>query len=178
MSQLIYAFAAVVISAILTMQFFAGSHATRLETHQSEILTQVGAVAGEMFEEIGRRAFDHRTRDDLFDTPPSAASDFTSSRNFGGIPLELCSTQCLDIDDFHRLTFTRQAGGFEFKVRVIVRYVDADNPERWLRGQSFAKEVMLTITNPNIHYPNQPDRVIPIEVGRVFTYQKATQVAT
>jgi len=177
MSQLIYAFAAVAISAVLTIQFFAGSHATRLETHQSEILTQVGAVAGEMFEEIGRRAFDYRTRDDLFESPPTAPTDLTSSRGFGGIPLELCEDQCLDIDDFHRLTFVREAGGFEFTVRVTVRYVDADNPERWLRGQSFAKEVVLTITNPNIHLPNEPDRLIPIEIGRVFTHQRTPQAA-
>ena len=174
-SQVIYALAALVIAAILSFQFLLGSRTTNARVHSNEILTQVSGVATEVIEDIGSRAFDNRTREDLFETPPDSAGDLTDPGDFGwgGTP-EACDTLCMDIDDFHGLTFQEEHDGIDFEVTVTVRYVDPDNPETVVGGKSFAKEVILEITNPNIFFENNPDSLLTIEVGRVFTYFKTT----
>lgn len=172
MSQLIYAFSAVVIAALLSFQFFVGSRTTQLQVHRNEVLSQVGGLAAEIIEEIGRRAFDHRTRDDLFESPPASPAELTPRPHFGGIALEDCDSLCLDMDDFHGLELDRKFGGFDFDVSIAVRYVDPDRPHRVSRLNTYAKEVILTITNPNIHYANRPDSLHSIKIGRVFTYQQ------
>ncbi|HUF09916.1 MAG TPA: hypothetical protein VMO47_11380 [Rhodothermales bacterium] len=173
-SQVIYALAALVIAGILSFQFLLGSRATNSRVYSNEILTQVSGVATEIIENIGSRAFDHFTREDLY-PPPDSAGQLTDPGDFGwgGSP-EACDTLCMDIDDFHNVTFQKEHDGIDFEVTVTVRYVDPDNPETVVAGKSFAKEVLLGITNPNIYREGNPDSLITMEVGRVFTYFKTT----
>ena len=169
-SQLTYAFAAVAMAAVLSFQFFVGSSIARSQIYKNEILTQVSGVATEILEDIGASAFDNRTREDLFETPPAGAGALTPAASFGGVSAEDCASLCLDIDDFHGLTFREEHGGFDFDVSIAVRYVNPDDPEQSSGTNTFAKEVILRITNSNIYHAGRPDSLMPIEIGRVFTY--------
>ena len=172
-AQVIYALAALAMTGILSFQFLLGSAAIRTRVYSNEILTQVSGVANEIIEDIGTRAFDNRTREDLYNEAPTSASELTASGDFGGVVLANyanCDSSCLDIDDYHGLTFVRNRDGIDFVVAISVRYVDPDNPEVEAFTQTYAKEVILTITNPNIYRFNNPDSLIQIEIGRVFGY--------
>lgn len=174
-AQVIYALAALAIASILSFQFLISSRAANSQIHSNEILTQVSGVATDMIEWIGSTAFDNRTREDLYSDPPSSADSLTASGGFGGIAnAEACDSLCMDIDDFHGLTFAEQYDGIDFDVEVTVRYVDPSNPDSVVVGPSFAKEVILGITNPNIYRGGNPDSLVTIEVGRVFTYFRTT----
>lgn len=171
-TQVIYAFAAVAVAAILSFQFLVGSAASRNQVYKNEILTQVSGVAIDMIEDIGTRAFDERTREDLHDDAPASADELTAPANFGGVSAAACDTACLDIDDFHGLSFTRENNGQIFDVEVEVRYVDPSNPDSVTTTKQFAKEVVLSISNQHIYRKNNPDSLVVIEVGRVFTYNR------
>ncbi|HEY5564002.1 MAG TPA: hypothetical protein VIL33_00335 [Rhodothermia bacterium] len=176
-SQVIYALAALVIAAILSFQFLLGSRTANSRVHSNEILTQVSGVATEIIEDIGSRAFDNRTREDLFETSPDSAGELTDPADFGTLSpysMEECDSLCMDIDDYHGQIFQAEHDGIDFEVGITVRYVDPDNPETVSGGKTFAKEVILGITNPNIYREGNPDSLITIEVGRVFTYFKTT----
>jgi len=166
----IYALAALAMTGILSFQFLLDSAAIRTRVYSNEILTQVSGVANEIIEDIGTRAFDNRTREDLYADAPTSETELTASGNFGGVALANCDTSCKDIDDFHGLTFTRNRDGIDFDVSITVRYVDPDNPDVEAFTQTYAKEVILTITNPNIYRLNNPDSLVQIEIGRVFSY--------
>lgn len=168
--QLIYATAAVVIVAVLSFQFLLGSAATQSRAYKNEVLTQVSGVAAIVIEDMASRAFDNRTREDLFEEPPATANELTDPGEFGGVAADKCDSLCKDIDDFHGLTFHKVHGGLDYEVSVTVRYVDPDSPGQVSATKQFAKEVVLNITNPTIYHRGKPDSLISIEIGRVFTY--------
>lgn len=169
-AQVLYTIGALAMAAVLSYMMLFGVTTTAQRTYRNEILTQLTGVAVEILEDIGSHAFDNRTREDLYPEQATDSTEFTAAGAFGGVSAATCDTSCMDIDDFHGLTLTRSREGVDFSVDIAVQYVDANNPTYAASSKSFAKEVTVVITNPNIYRFNNPDSLIQIEISRVFSY--------
>jgi hypothetical protein len=179
--QVIYAFIAILLLALLSLTLQRGIHSTERRQIVNEYSTQLVGVGIDVLEHIGRKPFDYEVdttradfsiwRDDFpYATDPT---DLTSSASaeFGN-----CGDfyVCDDIDDFHGLTFTRTVDGFDYTVSVFVEYVSESSPDVKPAVQTFSKEVRLEISSSGL-YLSSPSEPLTIVLARVFAYDQATR---
>lgn len=172
--QALYGILAMAIVAILSLTVMRASRSTEHSMVLNEVTTQASGVGVDVLEAIGRLPFDSKT-DTLKVTKIPAvesADELTGPGSFGG-----CASfsDCEDIDDFDGLTTTRALDGFEYDVEIDVRYVVEASPGTYSGVNTFAKEVRVLITNPYIHF-GDPSNPLTVEMRRVFTYQRTTDV--
>jgi hypothetical protein len=172
--QALYGILAMTLIALLSLTVMRAQRATETRIFVNEVATQVTGVGVDILEAIGRMPFDEKTdTTKVFTFPavtnpnqltPQGSSEWGNKASFAA---------CDDIDDFHGLTVVRNFDGFNYTVTITVRYVNLDTPEIAPGGQTYAKEVLLNISNPSL-YVGSPDNPITVPVRRVFTYQRAT----
>ena len=169
-AQMLYAVAAVALAATVSYIVMSGSIAVEQQEFQNEIATQYTGVAHEVFEHIGNWPFDARTDSLVNEEAPSSPGELTAEANFGG---GWCYSAGCDIDNFDGDSTLVQREGTAYVVHVDVKYVNETDPTQLAGTQTYAKRVMLTITNPLLR-DKELDMVMPVEISRVFTYLKTT----
>lgn len=179
-SQIIYAVLALGVIGLLTLLMGRSQQTAFHQIHQNEMRTQLTGVSTEILEDIGSHPFDYYTEGGQGwneDEPPTSADAITAD---GGAEWGNDCTIFVDcdLDDFDNPdvgTFVRDRNGVEFEVTTEVRYVDENDPTKASAGQTWMKEVTLTITSPDIYFQGHPDSLIEMQMSRVFSYFK-TQV--
>jgi hypothetical protein len=142
--------------------------------HVNEVVTQATGIATSIVEEIGSRPFDSKTDTLKVTTFPAVLSpdELTSKGGFGGcVSFFLCE----DIDDFDGLVITRSLNGFNFTASIKVNYVSVTDPSMSSASNTFAKEVLVEISNPTL-FVGSPANPITVPFRRVFSYQRATSI--
>jgi hypothetical protein len=169
-----YGILAMAIVAILSLTVMRASRSTDQSIVLNEMATQASGVGVDVLEAIGRLPFDSETDTTKVTTIPAveSADELTGEGSFGG-----CTSfaDCEDIDDFDGLTTTRTLDGFDYEVEIDVRYVEEDTPDTYSATNTFAKQVRVLITNPHIYF-GDPSNLLTIEMRRVFTYQRSTDI--
>ena len=179
--QVIYAFIAILLVALLSLTLQRGVHSTERRQMVNEVSTQLVGVGIDVLEFVGRRAFDYEVdttradfavwRDDFpYATDPTDLTPATSAE-WGNCPSGFYT--CDDIDDFDGLTVTRTVDGMDFSVDILVEYVSESTPDD-PAAQSFAKEVRLEISSSSL-YLNSPANPLTVVISRVFAYSQSTR---
>ncbi|MDX1740688.1 MAG: hypothetical protein R3178_05310 [Rhodothermales bacterium] len=179
--QVIYAFIAILLIALLSLTLQRSVHSTERRQIVNEVSTQLVGVGIDVLEDIGRHAFDYEVdttradfplwRDDFpYATNPAQLTPIASAE-FGNC-VDFYS--CDDIDDFHNMTITRVVDGVGFNVDIFVEYVSETTPNVKPGTQTFAKEVRLEISSSAL-YLSSPANPLTVEISRVFAYDQPTQ---
>ena len=174
--HLIYAVLAIMLVGLYSMNMHRSMHQTQNKMVVNEVLTQLTGAGYDVVDYIGRRPFDENT-DESKQSPLSypvitGTGFLTPKGSFGGCAsLTLSDPACDDIDDFDGLAITVALGGFDYAVEVDVNYVDPNNPSNPATGNSYAKEVAVTISNPYVVVGGQP---LEVRVTQVYTYNRHT----
>jgi len=175
--HLIYAVLAIMMVGLFSLNMHRSMHQSQNRMVVNEVVTELTGAGYDILELIGRLPFDENT-DESKQSPLeypviNFTSELTPAAQFGGCTaVALEDPACDDIDDFHGIpTFTITVDGLEYEADVAVQYVDPVNPDTPAGGNSYAKEVELTITNPYLLVGGQP---IQVNVRRVFTYNRHT----
>lgn len=170
--QVFYSLIAIFLLALLSLTVSRSTHRLDSRIYVNEVVTEASGVATSIIETIGQKPFDSKTDTTKVSTFPAVTSttQLTPQANFGGCTV---FALCEDIDDFHGLVITRQLNGFEFTATITVQYVNENDPDYLPGAQTYAKEVLVEITN---RYVNSGSISAPITVPfrRIFSYQKAT----
>ena len=176
--QVIYAFIAMLLVALLSLTLQRGIHSTERRQIVNEVSTQLVGVGIDVLEYIGRHPFDYavdtsRVDLDAIDDFPyvTNASQLTPPGSFGG-----CTNYytCQHIDDFEGVTITRNVDGFDYVVDIFVRYVDENSPDTPSAVPTFAKEVRVEISSTHL-YISSPAYPLTVLIARVFTYEQPTK---
>jgi len=172
--QVFYSLIAILLVALLSMTVQRTAHRLNSQIYINEVVTQASGVGTATLEAIALRPFDSKTDTMKVATIPAvtSAAQLTPEAEFGGC---IIFNTCEDIDDFSGMTITREYDGFEFTVVITVRYVDALNPDVYTSSQTYAKEVLVEITNPYI-YVGSSSNPITVPFRRIFSYQKVTSI--
>lgn len=172
--QVFYALIAVLLLGLLSLTVQRTTHRIDARMQVNEVVTQASGIATSIVEAIGSKPFDAKTDTLKVTTFPTVLSsnELTSKGSFGG-----CDSffLCEDIDDFDGLVITRELNGFEFTASITVNYVVATNPSIPSGSNTFAKEVLVEISNPSL-FVGSPSNPITVPFRRVFSYQKATSI--
>ena len=179
--QVIYAFIAILLLALLSLTLQRGIHSTERRQAVNEVSTQLTGVGIDVLEYIGRHPFDFEVdttradfpmwRDDFpYATDPSDLTP-TISSEYGGC---LDYYACDDVDDFDGMTITRTVDGMDFSVDIHVEYVNELTPDVKPGSQTFAKEVRLEISSSSL-YLRSPANPLTVEISRVFAYDQPTR---
>ena len=185
MYQLIYSIIAIVLVGIMTMHVMLSMTSTQRRQAINEISTQMTEIGTEALERIGRTDFDEQTNEDGRDI-----NDFPLVQNTSQLTAEgsaewgVCGTngydfwddRCDDVDDFDDLTSTwtrEDLDGINYTLEFTVNYVDPDDPKTVLGSQSYAKEVIVEVSNPYFTYGGTPYKV---KLSRIYAYERITQI--
>jgi hypothetical protein len=175
--HLIYAVLAIMLVGLFSMNMHRSMHQSQNKMVVNEVVTELTGAAYDVLELIGRLPFDENTdeskKDPLEYPVINGTGQLSSSAQFGGCEaLEFIPTDCDDIDDFHAIpSVTVDVDGLEYEMDVAVQYVDPSNPDTPSGGNSFAKEVAITITNPYFRVGGEP---LQVTIKRIFTYNRHT----
>ncbi len=172
--QVFYALIAILLLALLSLTVQRTTQRLDARMHVNEVVTQASGVATSIVEAVGVRPFDSKTDTTKVTAFPAVTSEnqLTAAVNFGGCTSFLL---CEDIDDFDGLVITRNRDGFEFTATITVSYVNPDNPALASGSNTYAKEVLVEITNPFL-FVGSRSNLITVPFRRVFTYQKTTSI--
>lgn len=177
MIQILYTLVAIALLAMIGLNLQRGAAHTAQQQTFNEVATQLTGVGIEVLEHIARdsvyfdrHAFDFRS------VPPACGridstqiALFADPAAFGGQTY----TGSRFIEGFHGLKETIDRDGLEYEVGITVRYVD-EVTHVVSSTETFAKEVLLDITNPYLHL-GDPDNPVTVRMSRVFTYDKVTE---
>ncbi len=175
--HLIFAVLSIMLVGLFSMNLHRSMHQSQNRMVVNEVVTALTGAGYDVLELIGRLPFDENTdeskKDPLEYPVITSTNQLTPAAEFGGCTaLALSNPACDDIDDFHGIpTFTVTADGLEYEIDIVVQYVNPDSPDTPAGGNSYAKEVALTITNPYLRVGDQP---LQVNVRRVFTYNRHT----
>ena len=172
--QVFYSLIAILLVGLLSMTVQRSAHRMDSQIYVNEVVTQASGVATATLEVIGMRPFDSKTDTTKVSTFPAVTSQYqlTPEADFGGcVYFNLCE----DIDDYDGMVIKREYDGFEYTVTITVRYVDPLNPTIYTGSQTFAKEILVEITNPYI-YVGSSGNPITVPFRRIYSYQKATSI--
>ena len=175
--QVLYAFIAMLLVALLSLTLQRGMHSTERRQIVNEISTQLVGVGIDAIEFVGRHPFDSEvdTNDAVVKAKGfpyvSDATELTASGSFGG-----CADYyaCGDMDDYDGMTVSMNVDGLEYEVSIEVRYVQDSNPDNTSAVQTFSKEVRLEISSPYLYLSN-PSNPLTVVVARVYSYDQPTQ---
>lgn len=175
--QVLYAFIAMLLVALLSLTLQRGVHSTERRQIVNEISTQLVGVGIDAVEFIGRHPFDSQV--DTNDAAVKAkgfpyvqdATELTVSGSFGG-----CADyyNCQDMDDYDGMTVSMDVDGLEYDVAIEVRYVQDNSPDTPSGTQTFSKEVRLEISSQYL-YLSGPSNPLTVVVARVFSYDQPTK---
>lgn len=175
--QVIYAFIAMLLVALLSLTLQRGIHSTERRQIVNEVSTQLVGVGIDVLEHIGRTTFDYAVDTNRVDIDPiedfpyvEDPAELTLPGSFGS-----CSDyySCKYIDGFDGMTVNRTVDGLDFEVDIFVQYVDEDNPDTASGVQTYAKEVRLEISSSAL-YLSSAANPLTVEIARVYTYQQPT----
>lgn len=176
--QVIYAFIAMLLVALLSLTLQRGIHSTERRQIVNEVSTQLVGVGIDVLEYIGRHPFDYavdtsRVDIDAIDDFPyvTDASQLADPGTFGGGCPDYYS--CTYIDDFEAVTITRNVDGLDYQVDIFVQYVDENQPDTPSAVPTFAKEVRVEISSTSL-YLSSPAYPLTVLIARVFAYDQPT----
>jgi hypothetical protein len=167
--QTLYALAVMALAMLLAINIYRGTNGTQQSMIVNEVATLLTGVGVDVLEHIGSYPYDSKVDTNKVATVPpiNNVGELTQDGDFGlGCAVV---ANCEDIDDFHGKTIYQLKNQIQYTVQVEVHYVDEDDPETQVVGPTFAKEVLLKISNPNLTLGNGNPLVV--EMRRVFTYQ-------
>ena len=172
--QVFYALIAVFLLGLLSLTVQRTTHRIDSRMHVNEVVTQATGIATSIVEAIGSKPFDSKTDTLKVTTFPAVLSsdELTPKGAFGGC---ISFLLCQDEDDFDGLVITRTLNGFEFTASIKINYVIATNPSVLSASNTFAKEVLVEISNPTL-FVGSPSNPITVPFRRVFSYQRATNI--
>ncbi len=179
--QVIYAFIAILLLALLSLTLQRGIHSTERRQIVNEVSTQLVGVGIDVLEHIGRKPFDYEVdttradfalwRDDFpyvtdaTDLTPTSAAEYGNCLDF---------YTCDDVDDFDGLSITRTVDGIDYLVDIFVDYVTESTPDVAPGVQTFAKEVRLEIRSSTL-YLSSPADPLTVVISRVVAYDQSTR---
>jgi hypothetical protein len=174
--HLIYAILAILLVGLFSMNMHRSMHHTQNSMVVNEVVTQLTGAGYDVLDLIGRQPFDENT-DESKQTPLTYpvignTGQLTPKADFGGCTaLAVWTSGCDDLDDFDGLTIEVDVDGFQYETSIAVGYVDPLDPDSPSGGNSYAKEVTLTISNPYLLIGGQP---MEVDLSRVYTYNRHT----
>lgn len=171
--QTLYALVVMALAMLLAINVYRGVNGTQQSMIVNEVATLLTGVGVDVLEHIGSYPYDSTVDTTKVATfpPINAVTDLTPAGDFGlG-----CATvaNCEDIDDFHGKTIYQLKNQIQYTVEVEVRYVNETDPDTYSGSQTFAKEVLLKISNPNLTLGSGAPLVVTMR--RVYTYQSSIQ---
>ena len=178
MTQLIYAIAALGIVAVVSVSMQGSSNAGQTAVYRNEVLTQLVTVGRDMVDQLARQdlPFDQKVDPDRIPQPATypyvhTPGDLTASSSFGGLASGSALTDAQDLDDVDGLTIVGERSGLPYEAEFEVRYVSDTNPNGEASGQTFAKEVIVTVTSDAVIVNGSP---VSATYSRVITYPQIT----
>ena len=185
MIQTLYGLIAVALSMILSLNLLRTTTGAEQRMVLNEVATHVTGIGENLMEHIGNQAFDDNTHEGkAIPQPPvfplvTSPTMLTAEGAFGntgdGVDCDhttpdFYDADCDDIDDFHGMTLTREIEGVSYTATIAVRYVLVDTPDVYSGGvQTYAKEVVITVTSPYLLLGGTPLEVV---LARVFSYKR------
>lgn len=129
----------------------------RLDMVDSEYETIATGAGLDILDYVGSKPFDEAVITQTVTDP----SDFTPLPFSTGGQYE----DAVDIDDFNQIApyvYNTDFPNVPFNIMMEVRYVEEDDFTQVATEQTFAKEVIVTLTNEHLE--------MPVTLSRVFTY--------
>lgn len=168
--QTLYSLAAMALAMLLAINLYRGVTGTQQSMIVNEVATQLSGVGVDVLEHIGSFPFDSAVDTAKVATfpPITSVTDLTDDANFGNGCVQV--ENCEDIDDFDGKTIYRIENQMPYTIQVSVQYVEETDPSTASAVQTFAKEVTVSITNPNLTIGSLNTPFV-VEMKRVFTYQ-------
>jgi hypothetical protein len=189
MIQTFYALIAMMVLAIISLTVNTKLHGGEQRLMVSELANVMTGVGSDFLDVVSSRPYDPvalmTTTVAVISNPnfllPSSTFGLDPNGNPVGCDPDLDYFACMFVSDFHGSTATRtvtrtfqgQAYTATYTIdNVTVRYVDSEPPHAPLTDpnlRSFAKEVRITVSNPDVR---SPATGAPIELGmsRIITY--------
>jgi hypothetical protein len=177
MAQLIYSISALGIAMVFAISIQSKSNAGEQAVYQNEVLTQLVAAGRDIVDDITQRdlPFDRWVDPDRLPVPSyypyvHSADGLTAEDDFGGC---VDFDACLDIDDFDDMTgIAGSRGGIDFEASIQVHYVAEEDPAAPVAGNTFAKEIVVTVESDAIQVFGES---VAATYRRVITYPRITQ---
>lgn len=157
MSQTLMALVALLITMQISLVNQRSILNARVSMVDSELETIATGAGLDILDYIGTKPFDEATATGFV----SDAEDLTP------LPFPTGNTyeEAEDIDDFNEIQpyiYVTDLDDLGFTAEIEVRYVDDDDITQVSTTQTFSKEVVLTLTHPNLEQP--------IILNRVYSY--------
>ena len=157
MSQTLMALVALLITMQISLVNQRSILNARVSMVDSELETIATGAGLDILDYIGTKPFDEATATGFV----SDAEDLTP------LPFPTGNTyeEAEDIDDFNGIqpyNYVTDLDDMSFTAEIEVRYVDDDDITQVSTTQTFSKEVVLTLTHPNLEQP--------IILNRVYSY--------
>jgi len=112
--------------------------------YSNEAAIDASGIAQSLIDEIQTRAFDERTIYKMVTTTDSLTVVKLVGKDAG----ETVSTQFDDIDDYNNYTRTDSLSRMgNFNTKVLVYYIDKNNPDTQSAVRTFTKQIDVHITN-------------------------------
>jgi len=157
MSQTLMALVALLITMQISLVNQRSILNARVTMVDSEIETIATGAGLDILDYIGTKPFDEATATGFV----SDAEDLTPLP----FPTGNAYEEAEDIDDFNGIQpyiYVTDFDDMGFTAEIEVRYVDEDDITQVSMTQTFSKEVVLTLTHPNLEQP--------ITLNRVYSY--------
>lgn len=178
MAQYIYLVLAILVLGVLgaTVNRSVATDQTRQTLTETETL--VTTVGTEMLDEVGRAWFDRYMFVNQAIKAEGCGRPTTAEKGKLAAYGAFVTTTRATVEGFHGLDTTVVRGGFDYRLHLRVRYVPDDRAksaeEDTLTTQSFAKEVVLRVTNPYFEVGGQS---LTLTMARTYTFGCPTNPA-
>ncbi len=158
MSQTLLAFLAFMVATQVAFNQQRAALQSQIQMVNSEVTNLATSAGLDILTEISALDFDSAT---------SGGAVVTDASNLSSLPFTSGGTfaDADDIDDVHEIqtyTYQTELADISFDVEFEVRYVNEADVSVVENSQTFAKEVVLTLDNPNLF--------TPITISQVYTY--------
>jgi hypothetical protein len=157
MYQTLLAFIALMVVMLLTINQQRALMQLNAGRSDQEVQSLAVSAGQDVLDFIGAKPFDAAT---ILGTVTDA-SELTASPFASGGDYETAQ----DIDDFHQIdpyTYVSEVEDISYTLNIEVHYVEDDDPSTQSSVQTFSKEVVITLSNP--------DMLNDIQLSRVYTY--------
>lgn len=157
MYQTLLAFIALMVVMLLTINQQQALMQLNSGRSDQEIQSLAVSVGQDVLDFIGAKPFDAATiAGTVTDASALTPSPFTTGGDY---------ETAQDIDDFHQIdpyTYVSEVQDIAYTLNIEVHYVEDEDPSTESSVQTFSKEVVITLSNP--------DMLNDIQLSRVYTY--------
>ncbi len=156
-AQQILTIASILLITVLIVNVQRSTGDKIITTYTNESFISGTSIAQSIIDEMSVKSFDEQT----IERPALEVENLTSTGFLGPDPGEDSRESFDDVDDYNQYeeVISNDRMG-DFKIKVLVSYVNIDELEKLSGGKTFIKNISVSVTNYNLPTPLVLSRVI------------------